>query len=139
MMTFKTDQFWINGPRALVTLMLSYSIFEKLLNPSTFYIIINSLNIHVNAPEFILSLLITIEMALVCMLIFKPNHGIIYSASYFMLFTGLIGVLHIIGIRELCRNDEVISQVLGLAKILQNLGAALLLFSSWSLRKKLLS
>ncbi|MEP1118887.1 MAG: MauE/DoxX family redox-associated membrane protein [Balneola sp.] len=135
----KNNDFWINGPRILVMLLLIYSIFEKLLTPSTFYLIVKSLDIHVYAPEFILAFFITIELSLLTLLFFKPNKGILYSAYFFILYTALIGILHLIGIRELCGNKEVISTVLGLSQILQNIGIVILLLSSWYIKNKTIS
>lgn len=129
------QQFWINGPRFIVIGMFSYSVIEKIISPSSFYTIVNSLNIHINAPEIFLSLFITIEILMIWLLIFKPADGIIYSAWVFLLFTVLIGILHTIGIRELCGDGDVLMKVLGSAKVLQNMGAALLLYSSWLIRK----
>lgn len=129
------QQFWINGPRFIVIGMFSYSVIEKIISPSSFYTIVNSLNIHINAPEIFLSLFITIEILMIWLLIFKPADGIIYSAWVFLLFTVLIGILHAIGIRELCGDGDVLMKVLGSAKVLQNMGAALLLYSSWLIRK----
>lgn len=75
---------------------------------------------NINTPEFLLSILISIELILRLLLLFKPKIGLLYSGIYFLLFICLIGILHMIGIRELCGNDEAVSKILGLAKILQN-------------------
>lgn len=128
-------QFWTDGPRFIAAGMFIYSMIGKIVSPSSFYTIVNSLNLHITAPEIFLSLFLAIEVTLVWMLIFKPNDGILYSAWVLVLFTILIGVLHAIGICELCSDEDILMRVLGPGKIHQNVGAALLLYSSWMIRK----
>lgn len=131
-----TNQYWFNGARVIAVAMFTYSIVEKLIQPTSFYTIVNSLNIPINAPEVFLSLIITIEIIMVYMLILQPHKGILFSAWILILFTVLIGVLHGIGIRELCSDEDVLMKYLGPASILQNIGLSFLLFSSWMFREE---
>lgn len=133
---FHSNQYWFNGARIIAILMFTYSIVEKLIKPTSFYTIVTSLNLHINAPEVILSVIITIELVMVFLLFFEPNKGALLSAWVLILFTVLIGVLHGIGIRELCSDEDVLIKYLGPATILKNIGISLLLFSSWMYRKE---
>ncbi|MGF1669783.1 MAG: MauE/DoxX family redox-associated membrane protein [Balneolaceae bacterium] len=129
-------QLWTNGPRFLMILLFIAAVLGKFTNPGSFYIIVNALNPPANTPEFLLSLLIITELAMIWLLTFKPDTGIICSAVLLLFFTLIIGLLHAIGIRELCGCfGDFINDEIGPAKILQNTGLALLLFSSWKARK----
>lgn len=139
MKLFISKQNWFNGARIIAIIMFSYSIVEKLIRPTSFYTIVSSLNLHINAPEVFLSLIISIEMVMVYLLIYDPKKGTLLSALVLIFFTVLIGVLHSIGIKELCSDVDVLMKYLGPATILQNIGLSLLLFSSWMYSKELLA
>lgn len=132
----KLYQLWTNGPRFLMILLFSLAVFGKFANPSSFYIMVNALNPPVYTAEFLLSLLIATETTMIILLILKPETGKILSAILLLFFTVVIVILHAIGIRELCGCfGDVVSNNIGPAKILQNIGLALLLFSSWKIQK----
>lgn len=132
----KLYQLWTNGPRYLMILLFTVAVLGKITNPGSFYIMVNALDPPVYATEFLLSLLIVTEIAMIWLLAFKPDTGIICSAVLLLLFTIVIVVLNAIGIRELCGCfGDAITDDIGIAKILQNTGLALLLFSSWKARK----
>lgn len=131
----KLYQLWANGPRFLMIILFSVAVLGKFTNPSSFYIMVNALNPPVYTAEFLLSLLIVTETTMIMLLIFKPETGKILSVILLLFFTAVIGVLHAIGIRELCGCfGDSISNDIGPAKIPQNIGLALLLFSSWKVR-----
>jgi hypothetical protein len=75
------NQFWIDGPRFIAVGMFTYSIIGKIISPSSFYTIVNSLNLHISAPEIFLSIFITVELSMVWMLIYNPDEGIYYSSG----------------------------------------------------------
>jgi hypothetical protein len=132
----KFFRFWINAPRFVMIIIFVLAIVGKITSPGAFFTMINALNPPLFATETLYSLLITTEIVLIGLLIFKPDTGIIWSAVLLLFFTIGIGVLHAVGIRELCGcfGDFLVNEI-GPAKILQNTGLALLLFSSWKARK----
>ncbi len=74
-----------------------------------------------------------LKIILMILLIFRPKSGLLYSAFFLGLQILLIGILNILGIKELCSNQELITQELGMSKILINTGASILLLTSyWS-------
>ena len=129
-------QLWINGPRILMLVLFLVAIYGKMTSPGSLYIMVNALNPPVYTPEVVLTLLIGTESLMVWLLVFRPDTGILYSALLMLVFTVAIVILNAIGIRELCGCfGDAITDDIGIAKILQNLGLALLLFSSWRIRK----
>jgi len=129
-------QLWVNRPRVLMLVLFLVAIYGKLTSPGSLYIMVNALNPPVYTPEVVLTLLIVTESIMVWLLAFKPNIGLLFSAILLLLFSAIIVVLNAIGIRELCGCfGDAITDDIGIAKILQNLGLALLLISSWRLRK----
>jgi len=132
----KTYQIWINGPRFVMIIIFVLAIVGKITSPGAFFTMINALNPPAFTTEIIFSLLISTEISMIGLLIFKPDTGIICSAVLLIFFTIAIGVLHAVGIRDLCGcfGDFLVDEI-GPAKILQNTGLALLLFSSWKARK----
>ena len=131
-----SDKYWFNAARIIAIIMFVYSAVEKLVRPTAFYTIVTSLDLHINAPEFVLSFIVTIEFIMVFLLLYKPRKGTLSSAWVLIAFTILIGVLHGIGIRELCSDEDVLMKYLGPATVLQNIGISLLLFYSWMLCKE---
>jgi len=97
----------------------------------------NALDLPIYIPEMLLATLITIESFMLFLLIKYPNTGIIWSALLMIFFAIFIGILQAIGIHEICGCfGNLISGEVGIAKILQNLGLAFLLISSWYMRKE---
>ena len=129
-------QLWKNGPRILMILLFTAAVLGKVTNPGSFYIMVNALDPPVYATEFLLSILIVTEISMIWLLAFKPHTGIIWSAVLLLFFTIGIGILHAVGIRDLCGcfGDFLVNEI-GPAKIMQNIGLAMLLFSSWKARK----
>lgn len=132
----KFYHIWINGPRFAMIIIFVLAIIGKINSPGAFFTMINALNPPLFTTETLYSLLIATEITMIGLLIFKPDTGIIWSAVLLLFFTIGIGVLHAVGIRDLCGcfGNFLVDEI-GPAKILQNTGLALLLFSSWKARK----
>jgi hypothetical protein len=133
----KFSLFLENGPKTFAVLFFSFSVIEKIFWPSTFYIITRSLNLYIIAPELILSTIVMIEIILIILLFVRPDIGLLSSSIFFGCHILLIAILNSIGIRELCSNQELVSNELGLPQILLNTGASiLLLISYWLFKEK---
>ncbi|MGF1670031.1 MAG: MauE/DoxX family redox-associated membrane protein [Balneolaceae bacterium] len=100
--TSKIFRFWINAPRFVMIIIFALAIVGKITSPGAFFTMTNALNPPLFATETLYSLLIATEITLIGLLIFNPDTGIIWSAVLLLFFTIGIGILHAIGIRDLC-------------------------------------
>ena len=132
------NQFWINGPRFLIMLILVLAIIGKLNNPDIFFTITNSINLPNVMPEALFSIVISLEFTLILLLLKKPTAGLLLSGVTLTISTFFIFWLYMTGFTEMCGifGDFMLREI-GPSKIVQNVGLILLLFSSWSIRKSL--
>ncbi len=130
------NQFWINGPRFLIILILILAVIGKINSPDIFFTITNSINLPSLIPEVLFSIIISLEFTLILLLIKKPTFGLFLSGLTFTISTFFIIWLYLTGFTEMCGifGDFMLKEI-GPSKILQNIGLILLLFSSWSIRK----
>lgn len=128
--------FWIYGPRIIALCVLAISFFSKIMNPAYIFRFLYAFDLPIYFPEMFFSIFLVIEILLICILLFETNTGLIVSVFGFFTMSILIGVLSMVGMRESCTYElNFLTDNLGFAKMIQNIGLALLLFSSWKLKK----
>lgn len=132
-----SELFWIKAPRLMAVIMFSVGFIGKALNPDIFLSFVYTTDLQIYFPEIIFSLFLSGEFVLVFMLILHPKSGALFSSFFLLVITIFTYWLFINGFDDPCGFfGGLASDTIGPAKIFQNSGLSLMLFSSWIIEKR---